>query len=200
MDGHDPGSSDVHKIDTTRLQRLTRLIGAVLDPRSWAHAIKIVNYYNYSHVQQVRKARIAGSARISPTVSFANGQNIEIGERVRIGANCTIWAGPRTGRIVIGDDCMFGPNVMMTASSYRYNEGSPVTRQPMKEADVRLGRDVWIGYGAVILPGAEIGDGVVIGAGAVVRGTVPAYSVVASELAKVITTRRKPGGDGDTAA
>ncbi|SDD31878.1 CatB-related O-acetyltransferase [Ruegeria marina] len=44
--------------------------------------------------------------------------------------------------------------------------------------DTVIGNDVWIGYGALVLPGAVIGDGALIGAGAVVRGTVPPYAVV----------------------
>jgi len=44
--------------------------------------------------------------------------------------------------------------------------------------DTVIGHDVWIGYGALILPGAQIGNGTIIGAGAVVRGTIPPYAVV----------------------
>ena len=42
---------------------------------------------------------------------------------------------------MIGDDCLFGPEVLITAANYRLNDGGPVTRQPMDEADVVLGRD-----------------------------------------------------------
>lgn len=41
-----------------------------------------------------------------------------------------------------------------------------------------IGHDVWLGYGALVLPGARIGNGAIIGAGAVVRGTVPDYAVI----------------------
>jgi virginiamycin A acetyltransferase len=44
--------------------------------------------------------------------------------------------------------------------------------------DTVIGNDVWIGYGATILPGARIGHGAIIGAQAVVRGTVPDYAIV----------------------
>lgn len=183
------GAREVHKVDTTRVQRLARLIWAIVDPRAWAHGLKVLNYYNYTHVRELRKARIGADVRISPTVSLANGENIEIGDRVRIGANCTLWAGPGTGRIVIGDDCLFAPNAMLTATNYRFNDGSPVTAQAMREGDVTLGRDVWLGYGAVVLPGTEIGDGAIIGAGAVVRGKIPAHAIVATKLATVIGKR-----------
>ena len=55
-----------------------------------------------------------------------------------------------------------------------------------------MGNDVWIGAGATILPGARIGDGVIVGAGAVVGGTVPPYTVVAGNPARVIRLPRPP--------
>lgn len=179
----------VYKSDTTRVQRILRLLGGVLDPRAWAHGIKILNYYNYSHVQELRKATLGAGVRISPTVSLSNAQNIQIGERSRIGAGCSLWAGPAQGRIVIGADALFGPNVMLTAASYRFNDGQPVTEQPMKEADIVLGRDVWIGYGAVLLPGTTVGDGAIIGANTLVRGAVAENAIMAGNPAKQIGTR-----------
>ncbi|WP_281035175.1 CatB-related O-acetyltransferase [Mesorhizobium tamadayense] len=54
---------------------------------------------------------------------------------------------------------------------------------------VTVGNDVWIGYGAIILPGVEIGDGAVIGAGAVVTKNVPPYAIVAGSPAREIRYR-----------
>lgn len=179
----------IHKQDRSLLQRALRLVGSTFDPRAWAHGFKVMNYYNYTHVQELRKARLGKSVRISPTVSFSNAQNITIGDRSRIGAGCSLWAGPGVGRIVIGEDALFGPNVMLTAASYRYNDGGPVTEQAMTEADIILGRDVWIGYGAVILPGTTIGDGAIIGANAVVRGAVPDHAIMSGNPAIQIKTR-----------
>ena len=54
--------------------------------------------------------------------------------------------------------------------------------------DMTIGHDVWLGYGAMVLPGARIGNGVIVGAGAVVRGSIPDYAVVTGnpvELAPV---------------
>ena len=51
--------------------------------------------------------------------------------------------------------------------------------------DTVIGNDVWIGYGALILPGARIGDGAIIGAGSVVRGTVPPYGIVTGNPASL---------------
>ena len=55
--------------------------------------------------------------------------------------------------------------------------------------DTRIGHDVWIGYGATILPGARIGHGVIIGARTVVRGTVPDYAIVTGNPGRVTRFR-----------
>lgn len=182
----------VHKARRTKPKRLARLILSFLDPRAWAHAVKVVNYYNYTHVTELRKVTKGQKLIISPTASFANGQNITLGDRCRIGANCYLWAGPGQGRIILEPDVMLAPGVMMSAANYRFNDGSPVTDQAMKEADITIGRDVWIGYGAVILAGAQVGQGAIIGAGAVVRGKVEPFAIVAGNPATTVGTRRQP--------
>lgn len=186
----------VHKVRLTRPQRFWRLLGALLDPRAWAHAVKVVNYYNHTHVAELRKVRRGAGVVISPVASFANGQNVVLGDRARIGAHCSLWAGPGTGRIVLGPDVMLGPGVMISAANYRFNDGSPVTDQAMNEADIVIGRDVWIATGAVILAGATIGEGAIIGAGAVIRGTVPAFAIYAGNPAVQVGDRRRAGGQG----
>ncbi len=55
-----------------------------------------------------------------------------------------------------------------------------------------IGHDVWIGHGAVILPGVKIGNGAVIGAGAVVSKDIPEYAIAAGIPAKVIKFRFDP--------
>ena len=183
-----------HKARPSRLRRFLRLVGSSLDPRAYLHALRIVNFYNQTHVRPRRKLRVGQAARISPTATFANPEQIEIGPRCSIGARSYLWAGPSHGRIVLGPDCLIAPGVMMTAANYRFNDGSPINDQPMSEADIILGQDVWVGYGAVVLPGTTIGDGAIIGAGAVVRGTIPARAVItAGGEARQIGTRTLPG-------
>jgi phosphonate metabolism protein (transferase hexapeptide repeat family) len=56
----------------------------------------------------------------------------------------------------------------------------------------RIGNDVWMGHGAIVLPGVEIGDGAVVGAGAVVTRDVAPYTIVAGVPAKLIKRRFEP--------
>lgn len=58
--------------------------------------------------------------------------------------------------------------------------------------DTVIGHDVWLGDGAVILPGARIGSGVIVGAGAVVGGVVPDYAIVAGNPGRVLRMRFAP--------
>ncbi|MFM2371326.1 MAG: hypothetical protein RIS85_1055 [Pseudomonadota bacterium] len=170
--------------------RLVRLLTSMFDPRAWLHLVKIVNYYNYSHVAPLREISFGASPSVSPDAVFSNPARIAIGDRVRIGSRCHIWAGPRDGSIRIGNDVLFGPEVMLTAATYDYNAGAPVTDQPMREADIEIGNDVWLATRAVVLPGARIGDGAVVAAGATVKGDVPPMAIVAGSPAKVVGWRR----------
>ena len=149
----------------------------------------MVNYYNYIHVIPRRIMKCGPGAVISPDASFANPERIEIGKNVAIGSRCHIWAGPSSGKIIIGDDCLLGPEVMITAAGYRFNDGSPVTRQLMDEQDVVLGADVWLGARAIVLPGVQIGDGAIVGAGAVVTKTVAPGAIVVGQPAKPVGRR-----------
>lgn len=57
---------------------------------------------------------------------------------------------------------------------------------------VSIGHDVWIGHGAIVLPGRSIGNGAVVGAGAVVTKDIPAYSIAVGNPARVLRPRFAP--------
>lgn len=173
-----------------RARRALRFVAALVDPRAYFHLLRLMNYYNYTHVVPRRKLRLGGDARISPNTGFAHPERITIGRGLRLGARCQLWAGPGHGRIVIGDNALFGPAVLVTAANYRFDDGSPVAAQAMDEADIRIGSDVWVGAYAVILPGTTIGDRAIIGAGAVVAGPVPPGAVMAGVPARRLRWRR----------
>ncbi|MEI9424493.1 DapH/DapD/GlmU-related protein [Mesorhizobium sp. Cs1299R1N1] len=82
--------------------------------------------------------------------------------------------------------------------SYRPNEYfrwlgvDAAFRDRRRSKAVTIGNDVWVGHGAVILPGIAIGNGAVIGANAVVTRDVPSYTIVAGVPAKPIRPRFAP--------
>ena len=159
-----PSRGPVAKKRLSRSQKILRGILSALDPRAYLHLVRMANYYNYTHVAPRRRMTCGPGASIGPDVSFANPERIIIGANVSLGSRCHIWAGPSRARIVIGNDCLMGPEVILTAANYRFNDGSPVTRQKMDEADIVLGKDVWLGARVIVLPGVTIGDGAIIGA------------------------------------
>ena len=183
----------VFKPRYSRGAKLARLVGSLLDPRAYLHVLKLVNYYNYIHVQPMRRLTRGGGCAISPNVSLNHAERITFGRAVRVGAYCSLWAGPGAGRIVLGDHVMLGPRVMITAASYRFHDGGPVTAQAMDEADVTVGDDVWIGAGAMVMPGVTIGDGAVVAAGAVVTKDVPAFTIAAGVPARAVGERTQTG-------
>jgi len=181
---------ELKKQTLNKPQRGLRAILSILDPRAWLHLLRMLNYYNHTHVAQRRLLQTRGGCTISPTASFANAQNIRLGQAAHIGANCSLWAGQTHGKITTGENLLLGPNVTITAANYDFRAGTPVTKQPMAEQAVTIGHDVWIGANAVILPGVSIGDGAIIGAGTVVTRSVPAGSIVAGSPAKAIGARQ----------
>jgi acetyltransferase-like isoleucine patch superfamily enzyme len=114
-----------------------------------------------------------------------------IAERiVTIGDRCLIGKGSGiVGHfsIEIGDDVWTGHNVYITDQNHGYQDVTlPISVQTMPEKPVRIGNGSWLGYGSVILPGADIGEHVVIGANSVVTGSIPSFSVAVGSPARVI--------------
>jgi acetyltransferase-like isoleucine patch superfamily enzyme len=173
-----------------RLGRLLGFIGSALDVRAYVHLFRLVHFYNYSHVQQKRQLGLGAGVTMAPNVSLRNGGRITIGARSHIGERCSLWAGDGSGRIVIGEDALFGPEVFVTASNYTFGDRAlPVFSQPRVEQDVRIGARCWLGKGVTVLPGVTIGEGAVVAAGAVVTRDVEAWTVAAGVPAKMVGTR-----------
>lgn len=92
---------------------------------------------------------------------------------------------------MIGEFCLTGKWVTITDNSHGETDYDslllpPKQRKITTKGPVVIGRNVWIGDKATILPGVTIGDGAVIAASAVVTKVVPAYSVVGGNPAKII--------------
>ncbi len=90
------------------------------------------------------------------------------GRGVSINAFVHIWG---QGGVTIGDNCLIASHVVVT--SLTHDPQAPNHAESLIARPVVIGRNVWIGSHAVILPGVTVGDGAVIGAGAVVTKDVP---------------------------
>ena len=101
------------------------------------------------------------------------GKNIHIGKNVFINMGCKFQD---QGGIYIGDGALIGHNVVLATLNHAM---SPEDRASMIPAPIRIGKRVWIGANATVLPGVTIGDGSIVAAGAVVTKDVPENIVVA---------------------
>ncbi len=110
------------------------------------------------------------------------GKHVFFGEAVYANFNLTMVD---DANIYVGDKVMFGPNVVIaTANHPILPELRAKGLQYNKE--VRIGNNVWIGAGAVVVPGVTIGDNAVIGAGSIVVKDVPANCVAVGNPCRVI--------------
>ena len=120
------------------------------------------------------------SVVIFPPFHTDCGKNIHFGKNVFVNMGCKFQD---QGGVYIDDGALIGHNVVLATINHDLD---PETRHSMTPAPINIGRNVWIGSNAVILPGVDIGDGAVIAAGAVVGTDVPAGCVAGGVPAKII--------------
>jgi acetyltransferase-like isoleucine patch superfamily enzyme len=144
---------------------------------------KMAGIYNSSIVNNP-----TGSGFISGKVKLQYPEHIIIGSDSYVNGGQLI-ASPNA-YIKIGKNCLISYNVHLRTDMHYYKEGKiPIREQGSKEADIIVGDDVWIGFGAQILGGVTLGEGCVIGAGTVVTKDVMPYEVVVGGAMRVIGER-----------
>lgn len=128
-------------------------------------------------------AEIGDSCYIEPPL-HANwgGKHVHFGKNVYANFNLTLVDDTH---IYVGDYTMLGPNVTVATAGHPI---LPELREKIYQynASVKIGRNCWIGAGAVIVPGVTIGDNSVIGAGSVVTKDIPPNVVAAGNPCRVL--------------
>ncbi len=115
---------------------------------------------------------------------------VQIGDRSVLGQECTISA---FQHVSIGRQCILADRVMLIDFDHATNDVErPIRDQGIYKRDVRVGDNVWIGYGAALLRGVTVGDNAIVGAAAVVTRDVEANAVVGGSPARVLRTREQP--------
>ncbi len=117
-----------------------------------------------------------------PFYSNWGGHHVHFGNHVYANFNLTLVDDTH---IYVGDYTMFGPNVTVATA------GHPIYPQLREliyqyNAPVHIGRNCWIGAGAILLPGVTVGDNTVIGAGSVVTKDVPSDVVAVGDPCRVM--------------
>jgi maltose O-acetyltransferase len=128
-----------------------------------------------------RLAEVGEGAVIRPPFHCDYGYNIRLGAGVFLNFNCIILD---VVAVEIGAGTQIGPGVQILTADHPRD---PVVRQTGQEfgRPVVIGRNVWIGGGAIILPGVTIGDDAIVGAGSVVTRSVPAAATAYGNPARV---------------
>ncbi len=162
---------------------------ALIDAQS--ERMEILFDYNHSRPRERARRRelleaflgsIGEGCHIEPPFHASWGKHSHLGNRVYANFNLTLVDDTD---IHIGDDVLIGPNVTLTTA------GHPVDPRLRAQAyqfnlPITVGRNVWIGANAVVLPGITIGENTVIGAGSVVTKDVPPNVVAVGAPARVL--------------
>lgn len=166
--------SPVRKLRKLALRLRGAQIGAGTQvPRvfmTWPHQVKLgcdcvvqpEVFFNFSHY-------------------WAPGPTMVFGDRVFIGRGCefNILRG-----LSVGDDCLIASGCSFIDSNHGTDPQRPMNAQPLDTAPIKLGRNVWLGAGCIVLKGVQIGDGAIIGAGSVLTKSVPAGEIWAGVPAR----------------
>lgn len=111
--------------------------------------------------------------------------SISIGNNVTINRNTLV-----IGKIKIGNDVMIAPNCVIVGSNHIFSRTDvPMHTQDICSKGIVVEDDVWIGANCTILDGVKISKGCIIGGGSVVTKSIPPYSIVVGNPAKVIKER-----------
>ena len=128
---------------------------------------------------------------------FKHGGNISIGDYCYIGPGTRIWSAKKISignRVLVSHNVNIHDNVSHPLGSKERHEdfmqifygGGLQENVDLREAEVVIGDDVWIGFNAVILKGVTIGNGAIIGAGAFITNDVPANAVVVGNPQRIM--------------
>src|SRR3954462_14184367 len=155
-----------------------------------AHARDLCQSLNGSReVEQERRRSIltelfgrgGESVWMQPPFFCDYGRNIELGERVFFNFNCVVLD---VCSVKIGDFTLLGPAVQVLTPMHPWNAAQ--RRKEEFGKPIEIGSDVWIGGGAIILPGVRIGSRTVIGAGSIVTRDIPEDMFAAGNPCRVV--------------
>jgi acetyltransferase-like isoleucine patch superfamily enzyme len=161
---------------------------------------------------------IGSNCAIMPPFRFYNLKEVKIGDNVVIHPDCWIQGldiaisnnypkliignGSSVGMhtiisaahsIIIGNDVLIAPHVYISDYGHEYNDISiPISRQGIRKVkEIKIDDGTWIGYNAILLPGAQIGRNCVIGAHSVVNSKIPDNCVAVGNPARIFSSYNK---------
>lgn len=147
--------------------------------------------YNQSRADEVQErrrlldelfGRLGQHAEIEPPFHCDYGRHIVAGDRLYMNFGCVVLD---CAEVVIGDNVAFGPYVQVLAATHPLVAAERI-KGPELARPICIGRNVWVGGGAIICPGVTIGENTTIGAGSVVVKDLPAGVLAAGNPCRVV--------------
>lgn len=124
---------------------------------------------------------VGEGAMIEAPFHASYGMNLHLGRAVYMNAGCVVLD---SAPVRIGDGSMLGPGVHIYCAEHHKQSAERAAGIEIARP-VTLGRDVWIGGGAILLAGVTVGDGAIVGAGSLVRHDVPPGATVVGNPARI---------------
>jgi maltose O-acetyltransferase len=162
-----------------RIIRL-RLLGVRVGSRCWIRRISVPR--NPWDIEIDEKVGLDDQVVLLTTGSRRSAPRLVIGAGTYVNRFTMFDA---SESIEVGRNCLVGPFCYITDHDHGMDMGTPIGQRPLVSSPVRIGNNVWIGAGSIILKGVTIGDGAVIGAGAVVTRSVRSDEKVAGVPARI---------------
>jgi acetyltransferase-like isoleucine patch superfamily enzyme len=164
-------------------KRMSLLIYDIFNRLFSSNTLKGVYISNKKNCKIGKKSILYHDCKI-----LCNFGHFTIGDNSHLGAD--VYVNCVYGNVTIGDNTAIGPKTIILVYSNHYEHGKLI-RETHITKDIVIGDDVFIGAGAIILPGIQIGNGAVIGAGSIVTKNVLPYTIVAGNPAKKIKDRQR---------
>ncbi len=173
-----------------------RLYRELKEGRLWLAEEKSLSWWqreaSFMYAHSLEKARENGmkvgkDPKVEPCVIFMGHELISIGDAFVCSFGATIRA--VDSPVFIGNKVSMGPLSCIIGANHGIASGAPIQDQPHESEQVIVEDDVWIGSGAIVLPGSRLGKGTVVAAGSVVSDTVGPMSVVAGVPARKVRER-----------
>ena len=142
------------------------------------HTMPYTEEYNALAKELFGHDVFADGGFVMPGLTGVCFDRVKLGKGVMIMNNCLMMA---RGGITIDDHAMVAANAQLISNNHDLHDRMLLTCKP-----VHIGKDVWIGAGATILPGVTVGDNAVVAAGAVVTKDVAPNTIVGGNPAKLI--------------
>ncbi len=144
-----------------------------------------------AEVELSPRLRIGAGTQISSFTKLkATDGDVTIGSNVHIGTCCFISAD--AGGVSIGDYSLISPNVCIVGNDYHYDRlDVPIALQGKTSKGIRIGSDVWVGAGSIVMDGADIADHCIVAPSSVVTGRLEAGTVSQGQPARPLFVRRQ---------